>query len=246
MISVVVPAYNEEAYIEACLESLLQQEVMPDEIIVVDNNSTDGTAALARKFPVRVITEKEQGMIPARNRGFNEAQYEIIAQTDADTILPTDWLKKIKENFADKKVVAVSGPGEFYDVPQAIRVSSHPEKMVHKLYFQTLKQVLHHNCLYGPNKAIRKVVWNRIKDTVCMNDNEVHEDIDLSIHVAPLGMILFDNSLVVNSSYRRWKKLQSYFEYPYRVIKSIRKHKTFVFHQRSKRFVKALMTRYLF
>ncbi|HEX8932548.1 MAG TPA: glycosyltransferase family A protein, partial [Patescibacteria group bacterium] len=98
-ISVIIPAYNEEKYIGACIESLLKQNRLPDEIIVVNNNSTDQTAAIASQYPVKVINEKEQGITPARNRGLNEAQYDIIARTDADTILPPDWIEKIKKHF---------------------------------------------------------------------------------------------------------------------------------------------------
>jgi len=53
-VSVVVPAYNEEAYIGNCLESLTNQKVKPDEIIVVNNNSTDATVKIAKRFPVRI------------------------------------------------------------------------------------------------------------------------------------------------------------------------------------------------
>ena len=60
MISVVIPAYNEEKYIENCLKSLLSQEEMPDEIIVVDNNSTDQTSKIVKKYPVTLISEKKK------------------------------------------------------------------------------------------------------------------------------------------------------------------------------------------
>src|SRR6266567_2953645 len=93
-ISVVIPVYNEEKYLGKCLDSLMRQNVKADEIIVVDNNSTDNSVAIAKKYPIRVVFEKTQGMIPARNHGFNEARYEIIARTDADTILPVNWIKR--------------------------------------------------------------------------------------------------------------------------------------------------------
>ena len=109
-VSVVIPVYNEEAYIGACLESLMKQNVKPDEIIVIDNNSTDNSVAIAQKYPVRIIHEKIQGMTPARNRGFNEARYAIIARTDADTILPVTWIKRIKKNFCRKTSLAFPAP----------------------------------------------------------------------------------------------------------------------------------------
>jgi glycosyltransferase involved in cell wall biosynthesis len=245
MISVVIPAYNEEKYIKACLDSLMRQEEMPGEIILIDNNSTDKTVKIAKDYPVRIVVEKDQGMIPARNRGFNEAKYDIIAQTDADTILPPDWIKKIKKAFKDRKLVAVSGPADFYDLPQVVSAPGWHAKPVFMLYVLIIKQILKHDCLYGPNKALRKTAWEKIKNEVCLNDSDVHEDIDLAIHLSTLGKIKFDKTLVVSSSCRRWRKVESYFEYPYRGLKSISKHKKFVLANQSKKFVKKFVTRYL-
>lgn len=245
-LSVVIPAYNEEAYIEACLDSLMRQEEIPGEIIIVNNNSTDNTVKLAKKYPVRIVNEKEQGMISARNRGFNEAQYDIIAQTDADTILPPDWIKKIKKDFSSRDIIAVSGPVDFYDLPDAVSAPKWPTKALLQSYSKIMKQILKHDCIIGPNKALRKSAWEKIKDDVCLNDSEVHEDIDLSIHLAVLGKIKFDKSLLVSSSCRRWKKLEPYFEYPYRVLKSVRKHKKLAIGTTESRlFVKKFVGKYI-
>jgi glycosyltransferase involved in cell wall biosynthesis len=242
-ISVVIPAYNEGAYLEACLRSLMRQTEKPDEIIVVDNNSTDATIAIAKKYPVRIVHEKHQGMIPARNRGFNEAKYEIIAQTDADTILPRNWIHKIKDAFSkDPELIALSGPPRYYDVPDIGLASRVMPKVVFRSYIAIMRSVLEHDCLYGPNKALRKSAWEKVRDSVCLNDDEVHEDIDLTIHLAPLGKIRFDNKLIVQSSFRRWKKVLSYFEYSYRGINSVQRHKKFVLAQYGRRLVKKIMT----
>jgi len=244
-VSVVIPVYNEEKYLDKCLQSIIKQQVKADEIIVINNNSTDNTVAIAKKYPVRIINEKTQGLTPARNRGFNEAKYEIIARTDADTILPANWIKKIKKHFEkDDDVVAVSGPTNFYDLPS--QVTKKTVANVHKTYLRLMKKILKHDCLFGPNIAIRKGAWQRIKNEVCMDDTKVHEDIDLAIHISPLGKITFDRTLEVSSSFRRFKNLDSfdsYFEYPYRVVTSIRHHKPFAVKQRSKQFVKKVMER---
>ena len=110
-ISVVIPAYNEAKYLPKCLESIIKQTFNNYEIIVVDNNSTDNTAWIARSFGARVVKEKIQGMIPARERGFREAKAEIIARTDADTVVTKDWLEKIFRTFqTNPEVIALSGP----------------------------------------------------------------------------------------------------------------------------------------
>jgi len=93
-ISIVVPAHNEEEYIAQCLTALTQQNY-PDEcfeIIVVDNNSTDNTARVAKEFNVQVI-HQEQGPVGAvRNAGAQIAKGDIIAFVDSDCVAPDNWL----------------------------------------------------------------------------------------------------------------------------------------------------------
>lgn len=245
-VSVVIPAHNEEKYLAKCLKSLQEQKFPKDkfEIIVVDNNSTDTTGQIARAAGVKVIVEKEQGITPARNRGFNEAQYEIIARTDADTILPPDWLKHIEKAFQDKKLIALSGPAEFYDLPDFVQNAHLRTKptgvKIITSYNRIVNNVLKHDCLYGPNYSFRKSVWEKVKNDVCLNDRDVHEDLDLAIHFAPFGKIKFEYNFVVQTSVRRWKKPEAYLEYLYRGFKSIRKHKQLVVEQKGKEFVKKI------
>src|SRR4030066_1341650 len=114
-VSVVIPAFNEEKFIGKCLASVVNQDVPADEIIVINNNSTDKTEAIIKKFGVKIINEKVQGMTPARNRGFNSAKYEIIARCDADTEVPKNWIKIIKNNFKKGGIDALTGPVFFND-----------------------------------------------------------------------------------------------------------------------------------
>jgi glycosyltransferase involved in cell wall biosynthesis len=110
--SVVVPAYNESAYLGRALDSLLHQDYDGTyEVIVVDNNSCDDTAAIAARYGVRVVKEPQQGVCAARQRGVECARGEIIISTDADTTQPRDWLRTIDARFAESAgVVAVAGP----------------------------------------------------------------------------------------------------------------------------------------
>jgi len=179
-ISIVIPVFNEEKYIRSCLESLMNQIESADEIIVVDNNSTDNTNEIVKQFPVRLIYEKKQGLTPTRNKGFNAAKYEIIARTDGDTILPENWIKRIKKAFLNDHVVAISGPASFYDLPTIVQRSSQSKATLVKIiisYNKIVRQLLKHDCLYGPNYAVRKKAWTKIKDTICLDDKKVHEDL---------------------------------------------------------------------
>jgi len=120
-ISIVIPAYNEEKYIAACIESVLRHKTDDViEIIVVDNASTDGTADVAASFPgVRVVREDQKGTGFARQRGFLEAKGELIAYIDADSRIHGHWFDIIQKEFqADETVVSLSGPFKYYDLPK--------------------------------------------------------------------------------------------------------------------------------
>ena len=216
-VSVIIPAYNEEVFIGKCLESIVNQEELPGEIIVVDNNSTDNTARIAGRMGVKVVKEKNQGLIFARNKGFVSARYEIIARCDADVIVPTDWVKRIKYNFETQNIDALSGPVLFYD---SIIKSPLPVQ----IYSESLKLLLRGNrALLGPNMAVSKRIWKIVKPLVSLNDSLVHEDIDLSINILRAkGKIEYDASLIVKTSARRIKKrpVSFFVEYPTRLLKT--------------------------
>ena len=220
-VSVVIPTYNEEKYIRKCLESVINQIVTADEIIVVNNNCTDKTEAIARKFGVRIVYEKVQGMTPARNAGFNSAKYEIIARCDADAVVPKNWIKKIKSNFKKGGVDALTGPVFFNDSKIFKSKSTVPAHLAWKSFRLISKG---RNCLMGPNMSLTKNIWKKVKDIVNLDDKKVHEDMDLSLKIAKVhGKIGYDPTLAVGISARRLKKHpESFFlEYPVRVVKTL-------------------------
>jgi glycosyltransferase involved in cell wall biosynthesis len=109
---VVVPAYNEGAYLGRTLASLQEQDFAgPYEVIVVDNNSDDDTGDVALSFGVQLVREPEKGVCAARQRGAEVAVGEILVSTDADTEHPRDWLRRIDATFRGcPTAVAVAGP----------------------------------------------------------------------------------------------------------------------------------------
>lgn len=108
--SVIIPAHNAEKHLGACLESLQNQNYKNFEIIIVDDCSTDKTAALAAAFNVKIINnEKKQGEGIARNRGATQAQGKILVHTDSDVILPPDWLQRIVKDMREQNVECVGG-----------------------------------------------------------------------------------------------------------------------------------------
>jgi len=219
VISVIIPAHNEEKYIEKCLFSLEKQVEKPDEIIVVDNNCRDKTIAIAKKFRVKIVKEKRQGIAFARNKGFDCAKGDIIVRCDADTIVPPDWIKKIKTNFQKHKIDALTGSVIFYDLPLKTPIFAN-------VYMDIMKTALKgNNTLNGFNMAIKKNIWKKVRKKVCLDSNKVHEDVDLAIQIGKAGgVIAVDKNLVVKSSGRRIvKKPYSFFaEYPIKLVKTLK------------------------
>lgn len=219
-ISVVIPVYNEEKYIGKCLESVTNQRESPDEIIVVDNNCADRTIEIAQKLGARIVKEKKQGMIFARNAGFDSAKYEIMAKTDADAIVPRDWIARIKKAFEDPDLGGFSGPASYFNKTSLMtEISTNVAFNV----FTLIGLAIGHPMLLGPNLSIRKFLWEKIKKDVCLDDKMVLEDIDLSIHLAPIAKIKFDKNFVVKTTRNRWKTYVT--EYITRLMKMIRNHK---------------------
>lgn len=222
-VSAVVIAYNEEKYIEECLKSLLNQTEKADEIIVVDNNSTDRTVEIVQKFSsVRIVGERKQGMIYARNKGFDSAKYELITRCDSDTRVSKDWIKNIKRHYEVEKVDALSGPIRFFDVPQ-----TRFHKIFADIYNDGAVLVYQHRILDGPNMSLTKEIWEKVRDKVCLIDKDVHEDADLAIHIVRAGgKIKYFKDIIVDASGRRLLHNPSSFflEYPWKYIKTRFRH----------------------
>jgi glycosyltransferase involved in cell wall biosynthesis len=117
IVTVIVCAHNEERFIAACLHSVLAQTRLPDDIVVIDNASTDGTGDVARAIAgVRVIDEPRKGLVTARERGRAEARGDLLVYLDADCRAPLHWLERITSRFDRKpSLVALSGNYRFYD-----------------------------------------------------------------------------------------------------------------------------------
>lgn len=110
-ISVIIPVKNGAAHIGELLDSLMQIDYEKDrlEIIVVDGNSTDNTREIVLQYPVKLILEERPGLNAARNTGIKNSTGEILAFTDADCIIPKNWLNKLVDNLRDFHVGCVGG-----------------------------------------------------------------------------------------------------------------------------------------
>ena len=211
MISVIVPTFNEEENIAQCLVSLSHQSVPRSEyeIIVVDGGSKDATCEIARKYADKVFTQTSKKVGGARNDGVKAAKGEIIATTDADCILPPDWLKRIAQDFADPAIVQVYGP--VYPIEEGIRnqFSLFLANTFSRLgYFsRTFYYTL------GCNTAFRKDAFEKAGMYRCI---DAGDDLEIAMRLKDFGTISFDNSLKVGFSMRRYQKfgaVQSIYEW---------------------------------
>ena len=212
-ISIVIPVYNEEQQLSACLEAIAHQTVMPLEVIIVDNNSTDKTAEIARSYPfVRLISESQQGTVHARNCGFNAARGEIIGRVDTDTRLAPDWTTKVQQIFEDASVDAVSGSIGFHDAPFPEFFSKIDGFFRRYLAYNLARY--NQLFLYGSNMAIRTSVWQQLESSLCHN-SAFHEDIDMAAHFADTDFkVIFDDRMRVLVSARRLDSPpRSYYAY---------------------------------
>lgn len=200
-VSIIIPVYNEEDAIADCLQSIARQSVKPYEVIVVDNNSTDQTALIASRYPfVTLISAKRQGVVHARNRGFNAAKGEIIGRIDADTIIPRNWVKNIVHIFnEDPDLDAVSGSVSYHDFPYADLSTKVDLYMRQRIANQMGQEVF----LYGANMAIRRSAWRQTRSSTCTRGG-LHEDFDLAIHAYDhAAKVRFDPRLHAAVSLRR-------------------------------------------
>lgn len=198
LFSIVIPAYNEEEYLGQTLESLKKQNYSKQfEIIVVDNGSTDKTAEVARKYGAKIIYEPKRGIAFARQAGFSAAKGKIVCSTDADTLLPKNWLSSIEKIFAKSpKIVGVAGHIDFYDWGWWFRLLAFP----YSLFFFYLT-----NLYSGANFAVLKSSFEKIGGFDLRY--AAGEDTNLCQRLKKVGQVYRNPFLIVKTSARRYQKL---------------------------------------
>lgn len=220
LISVIVPAYNEEKYIEKCLKSLLNQDLPESEyeIIIVDNASTDNTATIIKKYPVKLVYENKRSVVYARQKGVVESKGAIIASADADTIYPKTWLARIKNDFnKNPDAVAIAGwiyllnTNTFFDISFAL----------YQEFNAAIKRLIgKFPLVYAANFAFKRSVFNKIGGYP-LHLPELGDQQYLLYKFNKLGPVLIDKKMSCHTSGRRhFSSLKDIFIYNgwYRMI----------------------------
>ncbi|HEY7172467.1 MAG TPA: glycosyltransferase family 2 protein [Vicinamibacterales bacterium] len=208
-ITAIVCAFNEDRYLPACLHSLLAQTRPADELIVVDNASTDQTGAVARAVPgVRVVEEPDKGLVVAREAARRAAGSELLAYVDADCRVPLQWIERIERRFRDPRVVAVTGPYRYYDWDRTGRALIRAYDMV---VAPPTHALVHHllgagAILYGGNFAVRASALTAIRGFD--RSIEFHgEDTNLGRRLTPVGVVRVAPECWVWTSARRYNAM---------------------------------------
>lgn len=201
-ISVVVPSYNDAAMLDRCLAALDEQTRPADEVIVVDNGSSDTTVDVAVAHGARVVTELRRGIPQATSAGLDAAKGDVIARLDADSVPPRGWVSRVAKAFEDPALDVLSGPGEYYDGTALQRWFAANLQM--PLYYGPVAWFLGHDVVFGSNFAIRAGAWRELSSIVHRDDREVHDDLDITLNLLPGMGVRFDHSLVVGVSARPW------------------------------------------
>jgi endonuclease/exonuclease/phosphatase family metal-dependent hydrolase len=197
-VSIVIPAYNEEKRIAHCLKAVQEQDFQyPYQIIVVDNNSLDQTARIARKFSVTVIKEPKKGYAYALTAGVARAQADIVLITDADCMPPKTWVSQYYTYFlSNPQSVAASGPYQYVNESLWMHtISSWLNKTIPRLLVSTL---------VGMNMGFRKKSYEAVGGFETRF--QLQTDSYLGLKLQQIGIVGFIPMKPVIASARRFRQ----------------------------------------
>ncbi len=201
-VSIIVPAYNEEKYITKTLDSLQNQTYKDYEIIIVDNNSTDNTQKIAKKYVSNVFLEKKQGYHYAINRGIKEAKGTILTVCDADTVYPKNWLQKVVPLFKIPHVIAVYGPALYCDGNFLLKYIG---GFIYVMIYH-ISHLLGVDITGGYNFLFTKKAYKQVGGYNPKGFSMYGLDIELGTRLKKIGKVKFSPSSIVYISTRRMQK----------------------------------------
>lgn len=200
-ISVVIPVKDDAVVLEHCLAALRAQSRPADEVVVVDNASSDDSAEVARAAGAVVVRCDARGIPAAASRGYDEATGDVVLRLDADCLPRHDWIEHmVRALAADPRAAAVSGGARFIDGPRALRA---PLAAVYLgTYVVLATSALGHPPVFGSNMAMRREAWLTASAHVHRHDPELHDDLDLAFHLGDRDRIRWTTGAQMGMSMR--------------------------------------------
>lgn len=198
VVSVVVPARDDETHLAVCLTLLARQSRAPDEVVVVDNASRDATAQVALRHGARVVHEPRVGIPAAVATGYDAARGDVILRLDADSRPGPDWVAHALDVMRDPEVDALTGWGRF-DLPApwgGLLALTYLGS-----YYALGALAAGHPVLWGSSAAVRASDWRRVRGGVTRTE-DVHDDLDLAMALGPAARVVVDRTWLVVVSAR--------------------------------------------
>lgn len=201
-ISVVIPAYNEEKYLNVPLLSFKNQIFRDFELIVADGGSTDNSEKIAKEFDAKIIKVKNSNVVRARDAGLRIARGEILVGADADTYYPPDHLESICQEYQkDKNIVALTGKATMVNGPWwGILIWDLTYKII-ALVYKLTGHVLYapaYNLSYRRQKLLDLGGYDTSLDFG-------GDELDVTRRLKKVGKIAFCNKLNPKTDGRRYK-----------------------------------------
>lgn len=199
-LSVVIPCLNDSELLRSCLDSLQSQTVPPDEIIVVDNGSTDDSVQVAKAAGATMVYESRRGITRASAAGYAAADGDVIVRIDADVTVEPDYIARYHQLWdlanmnPTRTVVAITGTGTF-NLPgeKGDRIAD----LYLGAYRFATKMALGHYPMFGSNCSISRQWWLEVRAEIDLANTFVHEDMYFSFSVRPHETVWFQKDLSV-------------------------------------------------
>ena len=209
-ISIIIPAHNEEKNIAVCLNSLFSQEIIPTEVLVINDASTDGTESIVKALTIKqpilrlINRQKSNGYTQVILTGIKYAKGDVIAILDADSIAPSFWTKKLLHEFQNEKVGCTGGP---YFPSNTHKLIPYLEEVYLKFRnsFKTTNALAGTNLAFDRQKALKINLFDKTpKFSIDKHIQEKMRIAGYSIRVSKNNAILSRAPETIESYFKQW------------------------------------------
>jgi glycosyltransferase involved in cell wall biosynthesis len=225
-IAVTLGVYNEEKNIQGLLDALLHQSYMPDEIIIVDDGSTDQSAhiikAYGKEHPlVHYIYQNNAGPAAARNKAWRNSQADICIFTDGDCVPESNWIEELTSPFSDNSIGATAG---VYKTLNRDKILARVIGLEIDWRYRNVEKEIEAHGTY--NLAVRKKVLQEIGGFNEAYTKPSGEDWDLTYKISKKYKILYIPSAIVGHYHpeKIWPYMQNQMRRAYDRIRLYKDH----------------------